>query len=185
MGYLDKRDIPNYWAYARHYTLCDALFSSQMGESLTNHLYMVAAQSGGMIGGAETLEEVEKIRDDPGGFSLESRKSVPPQAAGPLERKTKPRRADAATRLALVLLSKLFAWRDALVAVKPETLIGWHRRGFRLFWRWKSKPRGRPRISADLRKLITNLAESTPNWARSALPQSCCSNWESGSRPAP
>jgi len=72
MGYLDERDIPNYWAYARHYTLCDALFSSQMGESLTNHLYMVAAQSGGMIGGAETVEEVEKIRADPGGFSFEA-----------------------------------------------------------------------------------------------------------------
>jgi phospholipase C len=72
MGYLDDRDIPNYWEYARKYTLADALFSSQMGESLTNHLYMVAAQSGGMIGGAETVEEVEKIRDDPGGFSFEA-----------------------------------------------------------------------------------------------------------------
>jgi phospholipase C len=72
MGYLDERDIPNYWKYAKRYTLCDALFSSQMGESLTNHLYMVSAQSGGMIGGAETVEEVEKIRDDPGGFSFEA-----------------------------------------------------------------------------------------------------------------
>ena len=79
-----------------------------------------------------------------------------------IERKTKPRRADDATRLALVLFSTLFAWRDALVVVKPETLIGWHRKSFRLFWRWKSKPRGRPRIPADLRKLIANMAEGNP-----------------------
>lgn len=72
MGYLDERDIPNYWEYARKYTLADAFFSSEMSESLTNHLYMVSAQSGGMIGGAETVEEVEKIRDDPGGFSFEA-----------------------------------------------------------------------------------------------------------------
>ncbi len=75
MGYLDERDIPNYWAYARHYTLCDRFFSSQMGESLTNHLYMVAAQSGGLIHGIDTVEEAEAIRDghdDPGGFSFEA-----------------------------------------------------------------------------------------------------------------
>jgi len=70
MGYYDERDIPNYWEYARRFTLCDAFFSSQMGESLTNHLYSVAAQSGGMIGGARDVEEVEKIRADPGGFSF-------------------------------------------------------------------------------------------------------------------
>ncbi len=33
---------------------------------------------------------------------------------------------------------------DAVVIVQPETVIGWHRRGFRLFWRWKSRPRGNP-----------------------------------------
>ena len=72
MGYLDNRDIPNYWEYARKYTLADAFFSSQMSESLTNHLYMVSAQSGGLMGSVETVEEVEKIRDDPGGFSFEA-----------------------------------------------------------------------------------------------------------------
>jgi putative transposase len=86
-----------------------------------------------------------------------------------LERKTKPRRADDATRLALALLSKLFAWRDALVVVKPETVIGWHRKGFQLLWRWKSKPRGRPRIPADLRKLIANMAESNPTWGEERI----------------
>jgi putative transposase len=102
-----------------------------------------------------------------------------------IERGTKPRRGHDAARLALVLLSKLFAWRDALVVVKPETLIGWHRKGFRLFWRWKSKPRGRPRIPADLRKLIANIAERNRPGARSASLMNYCSNWGSGSRPVP
>jgi phospholipase C len=75
MGYLDDRDIPNYWTYAKHYTLCDRFFSSQMGESLTNHLYMVAAQSGGLIHGLDSVEETEEIHDghdDAGGFSFEA-----------------------------------------------------------------------------------------------------------------
>ena len=49
MAYYDERDIPNYWIYARHFTLCDRFFSSQMGYSLPNHTYTVAAQSGGLI----------------------------------------------------------------------------------------------------------------------------------------
>ena len=86
-----------------------------------------------------------------------------------LERRIKPRRATDATRLSLVLLSKLFAWRDALVMVKPETLIRWHRRGFRLFWRWKSKPRGRPCLPADLRMLIAEMARSNPTWGEERI----------------
>ena len=44
-----------------------------------------------------------------------------------LERKVKPRRAKTAAKLTLVWLSKLFAWREALAVIKPDTLIGWHR----------------------------------------------------------
>ncbi len=45
-------------------------------------------------------------------------------------------------RLVWVLLSRLLPnWRDVLVIVTPETVIGWHREGFRLFWAWKSRPR--------------------------------------------
>jgi putative transposase len=46
------------------------------------------------------------------------------------ERKVKPRRADNPTRLTLVLLSRWFNWRDALIVVRPRTLIAWHRKGF-------------------------------------------------------
>ena len=70
-----------------------------------------------------------------------------------VERGVKARRIDVATRASLVLVSRLFEWRSALVVVRPETLIRWHRAGFRLFWRWRSRP-GRPRIPVELRELI-------------------------------
>src|SRR5436190_24230980 len=54
------------------------------------------------------------------------------------ERKAKPRRAHDGTRIILAGLSHFLAWRQLLVIVAPETLIRWHRKGFRLFWRWKS-----------------------------------------------
>src|SRR5579859_2155026 len=59
------------------------------------------------------------------------------------ERKVKPRRFDDSARLSMLVLAKLFDWKDALVNVKPETFLGWHKEAFRLFWRWKSRG-GRP-----------------------------------------
>ena len=56
-------------------------------------------------------------------------------------------------------------WTDVLVIVKPETVIGWHRAGFRLYWRWRSRPRGgRPKSSEEIRVLIRRLASENPNW---------------------
>ena len=56
-------------------------------------------------------------------------------------------------------------WRDALLIVKPETVVGWHRAGFRLYWRWKSRTRcGRPRIAPEVRTLIRRLAQENTNW---------------------
>src|SRR5512146_2194559 len=55
-------------------------------------------------------------------------------------------------------------WRDVLVIVKPDTVIGWHRAGFQLYWRWRSRPRsGRPKISDEIRGLIRRLAEENPD----------------------
>jgi hypothetical protein len=68
----------------------------------------------------------------------------------------------------LVLLSHGFAWQDALVNVTPKTFIGWHGAGFRLFWRWKSRP-GRPRISAELRALIREMALSNASWGEERI----------------
>lgn len=72
MGYYDERDIPNYWNYARHFTLCDRFFSSLNGPTLPNHLYCVAAQSGGLIDNVSSLEQLAEVTDDPDGFSFPS-----------------------------------------------------------------------------------------------------------------
>src|SRR5260370_34877503 len=58
---------------------------------------------------------------------------------GVLQRRTTNRTSlRTADRLLWVILSRLWAqWRSALVIVKPETVIGWHRKGFRLYWRWE------------------------------------------------
>jgi putative transposase len=60
------------------------------------------------------------------------------------ERKVQPHRATDAVRFVMSALSRLFAWRGALRVVKPDTFVRWHRKGFRLFWRWKSMPRAGP-----------------------------------------
>src|SRR5215813_12809408 len=65
--------------------------------------------------------------------------------------------ADDATRWMMATLGRMFPWRNALVNVKPNTLIRWQRRGFRLFWRWQSKPPGRPRLPKHLRELIRQM----------------------------
>jgi hypothetical protein len=64
------------------------------------------------------------------------------------------------------LLSRIWTgWRTALVIVKPETVIAWHRRGFRLWWTWKSRHRiGRPAVPADIRTLIRTMAQANPRW---------------------
>ncbi len=86
-----------------------------------------------------------------------------------LEREVKPRWATDATRLTLVLLSRLFAWQDALVNVKPETFLGWHRKGFWLLWRRKSRPRGRPRVPGRLQELIFKMAHENPTWGEERI----------------
>jgi len=54
---------------------------------------------------------------------------------------------------------------SALAIVRPETVIRWHRAGFRLYWRWKSKsPGGRPKLSADIRRLIRDISLANPLW---------------------
>ena len=56
-------------------------------------------------------------------------------------------------------------WSDVLAIVKPETVVGWHRAGFRLYWRWRSRPRGgRPKISEEFRTLIRTMAAENSDW---------------------
>ena len=69
----------------------------------------------------------------------------------------------------MVILGRRFAWRDALVNVQPDTFVRWHRKGFRLLWRWKSRPVGRPRIPKDLRRLIPEMAAENPTWGEERI----------------
>lgn len=85
------------------------------------------------------------------------------------ERKVRPRRADASTRWMMAALSQYFAWRDALVSVQADTLLRWHRQGFRLFWRWKSKPAGRPRLPNKLQELIREMAADNLTWGQERI----------------
>jgi putative transposase len=80
------------------------------------------------------------------------------------ERNVRPHRAQDSARWLMASLSGLFDWRSSLVVVKPDTLIRWHRRGFRLFWRWKSKPVGRPAVPQNLQELIRKMAGENPTW---------------------
>jgi len=57
-------------------------------------------------------------------------------------------------------------WKSALIVVKPGIVIKWHRRGFKLYWRWKSRPSkvGRPRISKEIRDRIRQMSQENPTW---------------------
>ena len=63
-------------------------------------------------------------------------------------------------RLLLVWLYRLYpSFLDSIVIVQPETVLRWHRRGFRAYWRWKSRHvGGRPRIDSEMRALIRRMS---------------------------
>jgi putative transposase len=69
-------------------------------------------------------------------------------------------------RIFWVLLSRLWtSWRQSLQLVRPETVVGWHRQGFRRYWTWNSRRRsGRPTISTQLRDLIRRISGANPLW---------------------
>jgi putative transposase len=72
-------------------------------------------------------------------------------------------------RVFWVWLSRVWvSWRSSLVIVQPATVLTWHRQGFRLYWRWKSRPNpvGRPTLAAEIRHLIRQMARENPTWGR-------------------
>jgi len=87
---------------------------------------------------------------------------------GVLQRSAKKRPTlSAADRLLWVWFSRIWPdWRFSLVIVKPETVIAWHRKAFRLFWTWKirrGKP-GRPALAREFRDLIHRMSRENPGW---------------------
>ncbi len=83
-------------------------------------------------------------------------------------RRTAPRRLsfNCLDRLIFVWLYRLFPdVRDALAIVKPDTVIRWHRSGFRTYWRWKARSRGgRPKVAPEIRRLIREMSLGSPLW---------------------
>ena len=83
-----------------------------------------------------------------------------------LKRKRPRPKLNSLDRLFWTTLRQCWArWTDVLVIVKPDTVIGWHRTGFRLYWRWRSRPHGRrPKITEEIRVLIRRLAQENGDW---------------------
>ena len=79
------------------------------------------------------------------------------------------RRLSPPQKLFLVVLRKLWAgWKRPTVVVTPRTVVGWHRAGFRLYWKWLSRARqtgGRKRVSKEIRDLIFRMAAENPTWS--------------------
>ena len=78
-------------------------------------------------------------------------------------------------RLLFVWLYRLYpSLLDAIIIVQPETVIGWHRRGFRAYWRWKSRQvGGRPRIDSEIQALIRRMNRENPLWGAPRIHGDC------------
>ncbi len=85
---------------------------------------------------------------------------------GILQRSVKRPRLRQRDRILWVWLSRFWAnWRSCLIVVKPDTVVRWHRDGFRLYWRWKSRGKpGRPKIDAEIRRLIRRMSRENAAW---------------------
>src|SRR5215472_11155530 len=84
-----------------------------------------------------------------------------------LSRSVKRPKLTSADRLLWAWLCEAWSnWQSSLLIVKPETVIGWHRKGFRLFWTWKIRrgQPGRPPVSKEIRQLIRKMSRDNPLW---------------------
>ncbi len=71
-----------------------------------------------------------------------------------------------------VWLAKLWdGWKTPLILVRPETIIRWHRQGFKLYWRWKSRPKGmgRPSIPREHIAFIMRMSRDNPFWGEDKI----------------
>ena len=87
-----------------------------------------------------------------------------------LRRSVKRPRIKRRDRVFWAWLSRLWSnWRSVLVIVRPDTVVKWHRAGFRLYWRWKSHVAGRPKQDATVRDLIREMSRHNPTWGASRI----------------
>ena len=82
-----------------------------------------------------------------------------------LQRNAKKPQLSNQDRALWVAISRLWPdWRESLAIVQPKTVVAWHRRGWRLYWRWKCRCRGRPVVPVEVRSLIRRMSRENPIW---------------------
>jgi transposase InsO family protein len=89
------------------------------------------------------------------------------QQLGVLKQKHPRARLRVRDRMFWIVLRQFWpSWSKVLVIVNPETVVAWHRAGFRLFWRFRSRPKslGRPKINAEVRAVIRRMVKENPTW---------------------
>ena len=84
-------------------------------------------------------------------------------------RQIRPRRRDADRRFWVLACQWFSGWRRSLIVVRPDTVVGWHRKGWKAYWRWRSRRlagTGRRKIEPELRELIRRMARENPLWGQ-------------------
>src|SRR6201997_3072830 len=84
------------------------------------------------------------------------------------DHRIRPRRLRDASRLCLLFWSRLFDWPAALVVVKTSTFLRWHSKGFKWYWRWKSRG-GRPPLPKEIRQLIARMVRENVTWGEERI----------------
>jgi hypothetical protein len=97
--------------------------------------------------------------------------SVPPRGCFSFHYQSRPRTSTAGLRP----LTQLWSSLGTTQVVQPETILRWHRAGFKAFWRWKSRERGRrPKIDRGLRNLIRRMGRENSKWGHPGSAAASC-----------
>ncbi len=88
-------------------------------------------------------------------------------------RQIRPRLRDSDRLFWVLACHGSLGWRRSLIVVRPDTVVGWHRKGWKAYWRWRSRRlagTGRRKIEPELRELIRRMARENPLWGARSLP---------------
>jgi hypothetical protein len=167
-------------------TRCARLCRSKISKCLTGwglYFFYNSRRCSFLSGHLATLSSIFRSRAALGLENLALRHQI-----GVLQRSAKKRpKWTSRDRLLWICLSRFWRdWRSALAIVKPETVVAWHRAGFRLFWTWKVRhgQPGRPLIPLEVRDLIRKMCRENPGWGDHASTANCSSSASTSVRAA-
>ena len=89
------------------------------------------------------------------------------------QRQARPQLRDADRRFWILACQLFSGWNRSLIVVKPDTVVGWHRKGWKAYWRWRSSRwagTGRKKIDPELREVIRRMARENSLWGARSLP---------------